>query len=96
MGSRVPWGWQVGWRFIPSSREAGVLLSTAGQGLIVLDSLRRLCRILMPFQFELNEVTPNTTHSNCGVETLLNQNFTNAFILEWRGIFTKYLGYSIV
>jgi hypothetical protein len=43
----------------------------------------------MPFQLELNEVTPLTTHSNYSVETLLDEDFTTAFILERSGIFTK-------
>jgi len=30
----------------------------------------------MPFQFELNEVTPLTTHSNYCVEVLLHEDFT--------------------
>jgi hypothetical protein len=43
----------------------------------------------MPFQLELNEVTPLTTHSNYSVETLLDEDFMTAFILKRRGIFTK-------
>jgi hypothetical protein len=43
----------------------------------------------MPFQLELNEVTPLTTHSYYSVVTLLDEDFTTTFILERRGIFTK-------
>ena len=43
----------------------------------------------MPFQLELNEVTPLTTHSNYSVETLLDEDFTTTFILEQHSIFTK-------
>ena len=43
----------------------------------------------MPFQFELNKVSPLTTHSNYGVEAFLHKNFPNAFILERHGILTK-------
>jgi hypothetical protein len=43
----------------------------------------------MPFQFELNKVTPLTTHSNYYVKTLLNKDFLNIFMLKRRGIFTR-------
>jgi hypothetical protein len=45
----------------------------------------------MPFQFELKEVTPLTTHSNYGIKILLDEDFPNAFVLERRGIFTRRL-----
>ena len=61
VGSSFPSRWQVGWRLVYSSSEAWVLHSTAGQGFVVLDCLRCLYRILMPFQFELNDVPPITT-----------------------------------
>jgi len=38
----------------------------------------------MPFQFELNEVTPLTTHSNYSVEILLDEDFPNTMKM-WKG-----------
>jgi hypothetical protein len=90
VGSGFPSRWQVGWRLVHSSSEAWVLHSTARQGVVILNGLRRLYRILIPFQFELNEITPLTTHSNYCIETFLYKDFTLvAFTLERRGIFTK-------
>jgi hypothetical protein len=50
----------------------------------------------MPFQFELKEVSPFTTHSNYGVEILLDEDFPNTFMLERRGIFTRDLSRATV
>lgn len=58
------------------------------RGFVVLESLRCLCSILMPLQFELNEFTPLITHSNSSVGIFLDEDFTNTFILVRRGIFT--------
>jgi hypothetical protein len=58
-------------------------------GFVVLDLLHYLSRILMPFQFGLNEVTPYATHSNYSVEFFPYDDSTEANILEWRGIFTR-------
>jgi hypothetical protein len=92
VGSSLPLGWQVGWRLIYSLSEAWVLHLTVGKGFVVLDGLCCLCRISMPFQFELNKVTLLTTHSNYSVKILLDENFLNTFMLERRGIFTRDLG----
>jgi hypothetical protein len=43
----------------------------------------------MPFQFELNEVPPFTTHSNYSVKLLLYNDFVDASMLEWCSIVTK-------
>jgi hypothetical protein len=50
----------------------------------------------MPFQLELNQVMLLTTYSNYSVETLLDKDFTTAFILERRSIFTRDLGCTTV
>jgi hypothetical protein len=46
----------------------------------------------MPSQFEQNEVLPCTTHSDYGVELMLYENFADASMLKWQGIFAKKLG----
>lgn len=77
--------------------EQGVILhSTAGKSVVVLDGLRRLCGILVPCQFELNEVTPLTTHSNYGIEILLYEDLSNTFMLERDGIFSRDLSGATV
>lgn len=96
MESGFPSRWQVRRYLIHKSSKEWVLHSTAGQGVVVFDDLRLLCRILMPFQLELNEVTPLTTHSNYGVELLLYEDFPNTFMLERRGIFTRDLSGATV
>ena len=43
----------------------------------------------MPFQFELNEVSPLTTHSNYSIKTVLRDNSIKTFVLERCGIVTR-------
>jgi hypothetical protein len=46
----------------------------------------------MPFQFELNKVTPYTTHSYYSVKLILDNDSTGTAPLEWHGIFAGDLG----
>lgn len=80
----VLYGSKMSWSELPSYRCQVFHL----RGFLVLESLRCLCSILMPLQFELNEFTPLITHSNSSVGIFLDEDFTNTFILVRRGIFT--------
>src|SRR6266480_3060237 len=100
-GSRCVWsrlspGGHDGLRLIHnSSSDAGVLFIAAKNVFSVLDLLHRANRILMPYQLELNEVSPFTTHSKYSVELRLYDDLAKAFMLKRHSVFTVDLSCSI-